>query len=126
MTRIPNALATEETLKNLIRRSIAYGIDERARYVEHVCSILLDSRLGPGSSDDMFTLEEHLAENALPMRIDLSEPGATATGSRQSVFKSLRLRDVSALGLTTPSVGAVAGHHGSDILGRAAARHHPP
>jgi hypothetical protein len=71
---------TTETLKDIQQNRIAYGADERARYVEHVCGILLNDRFWPGASDDMFAIEDHEAKDALPSLVDLFEFGVPPSG----------------------------------------------
>ncbi len=80
----PKSPTNEETTRN-IQRQIPYGPDERARLVEHVCAILLDSRFGPGASDDMFYIEPYDGVSAPPSFIELfdmfaSRPVAVRNG----------------------------------------------
>jgi hypothetical protein len=65
---------TAEILKSIQQTRLAYGADERARYVEHVCGLLLNDRFWPGAADDMITIEDHLAEDARPSWVEFRVP----------------------------------------------------
>ncbi len=84
MRKRPKAATIAETLKYIQQNRIAYGADERARYVEHVCGLLLNDRFWPGASDDMLAIEDHEAWDALPSWIDVFEWDAPCGSPRVS------------------------------------------
>ncbi len=87
MRQKPKAPTTAETLKYIQQNRIAYGADERARYVEHVCGLLLNDRFWPGASDDMFTIKDHAPQVAV-RRCEVANRVSTTCGSGWGFFES--------------------------------------
>ncbi len=112
----------QEILRN-VKRRVRYGFDERARFVEHVCGLLLTDRFGPGAADDMIVIEEHAEEDAPPSCLELSAPGITA-----ACWTKFDRRGEQCL-LNHPPAGrndtAFPASRTSKVLGRIAQQHPP-
>jgi hypothetical protein len=62
-----------ETLNHIQKHLIPYGPDKRARYVETVCDLLEESRMGYSSGPDAARLAEHDGDGEAFSFLDLIE-----------------------------------------------------
>ncbi len=90
MTRGRKARTEEGTIKN-IKHRIPYGPDERARVVEHVCGVLLDSRFRSGGADDIFYIDRYDGEDVCPTFIELLDLFASRPVSMRCEGKFIEL-----------------------------------